>query len=53
MFEQKFNKLAPYNQSSFLQNSADIYCSYSEHLARLTEQTHVLWSLEDCKNQPN
>jgi len=42
MFELKINKLAPYKQSTFLQNSADIHYLHSQHFSRLTEQTHVL-----------
>jgi len=42
MFEILINKLAPVNLSSFLRNSADIHYVHSQHVSRLTEQTHVL-----------
>ena len=52
-FEHKSDKLALQNQSSLLQNSADIHYVHLQPQGRFTEEAYVLRSPEDCQNLPH
>ena len=49
----EINKLTPYNQSVILVKQRRIHEAHSQHMPRLTQQTLVLRTPEDCEIPPN
>ena len=50
--EQKIGKPTAQNKSLCLQNRTGIHYHHSQHICRLTEPAHVLWSADDWEILP-